>query len=107
MAKSVPFVLTDHAEERMVLRRITRDMIAQALDKPDRKEAEPDGDTEYIRTIKGRQLHVIAFYKADQKKWIVKSAFVRGEEDQKGLKWVADLFGWIRRLLKTWQKSNR
>jgi hypothetical protein len=82
-------------------------MISQALDKPDRKEKEPDGDTEYIRTIKGRQLHVIAFYKADQKKWIVKSTFVRGEEDQKGLKWAADLFGWIRRLIKQFTKSRR
>jgi hypothetical protein len=107
MAKSVPFVLTDHAEERMLMRRITRDMVSKALEKPDRKENESDGDIEHIRTINGRQLHVIAFYKADQKKWIVKSTWVRGEEDQKSLKWVADILGWIRRLLKSWQKSRR
>jgi hypothetical protein len=104
---SVPFVLTDHAEERMAMRRITKAMISQALDKPDRKENESDGDTEYIRTINGRQLHVIAFYKADQKKWIVKSTFVRGEEDQKGIKWIFDLFGWVRRLLKQVSKTRR
>ena len=107
MAKTVPFVLTDHAEERMLLRRITRDMVAQTLAKPDRKENESDGDIEHIRTINGRQLHVIAFYKEDQKKWIVKSTWVHGEDDQKGLKWVADLFGWVRRLFKAWQKSRR
>lgn len=107
MAKSVPFVLTEHAEQRMGLRRITRDMVAQTLAQPDRKENESDGDIEHIRTLSGRQVHVIAFYKADQKKWIVKSTWVRGEDDQKGLKWISDLFGWIGRLLKMWQKSRR
>ena len=107
MPQSVPFVLTNHAEERMVLRRITSEMIAQTLAKPDRKENESDGDTEYIRTLGGRQLHVIAFYKADQKKWIVKSTWVHGEEDQKGLKWLFDLFGAVRRFLNMLQKSRR
>lgn len=107
MAKPFPFILTDHAQERMVLRGITPAMIAQALEKPDRKETEPDGDIEHIRTINGRQLHVIAFYKPDQKKWVVKSTWVRGEEDQKSLKWIADILGWVRRLFKAFQKSRR
>lgn len=104
---SAPYILTNHAEERMLMRGITNEMIAQTLERPDRKENESDGDIEHIRTLNGRELHVIAFYKNDQKKWIVKTVFVHGEETSPVIKWVFDIFGAIRRFLNNWQKSRR
>ena len=75
------FILTDHAMQRMRKRRITSDMVQQAIVKPDQRKAEADGDMQFIRTIEKRQLHVVARYLDDEKKWLVKSTWVRGEED--------------------------
>lgn len=48
---------------------------------PDRHETEADEDIEFIRTLKGRKVHVIANYLEDQDKWLVKTTWVRGEDD--------------------------
>jgi hypothetical protein len=74
-------VYTRHAEERMRLRRISQDMIADTLARPDRTQIEVDGDTEFIRTLSGRKVHVIATRLADSNQWLIKSTWVRGEED--------------------------
>lgn len=79
------FILTNHAEQRMKLRRITHEMIAKTIQKPDEREPESDGDTQFIRTLEKRQVHVVAKYLDDEKKWLVKSVWVRGEEDPKPL----------------------
>ncbi len=79
------FILTDHAEERMKLRRITQDMIAKTLQKPDERESEADGDIQFIRTLDKRQVHVVAKYLDDEQKWLIKSVWVRGEDDPKPL----------------------
>jgi hypothetical protein len=75
------FILTDHAMKRMRLRSITSDMVQQAIVKPDERKVEADGDIKFIRTIDGRNLHVVARYLDDEKKWLVKSTWVRGEDD--------------------------
>jgi hypothetical protein len=74
-------VFTDHALQRMKLRRITEAMIASAVQKPDDKVLESDGDTRFIRAIKNRPLHVVSAYLPDENKWLVKSVWVRGEDD--------------------------
>jgi hypothetical protein len=79
------FILTNHAEERMQLRRITHDMIAKTIQKPDERESEADGDIQFIRTLNKRQVHVVAKYLDDEGKWLVKSVWVRGEDDPKPL----------------------
>lgn len=104
--KDVPFILTNHAKERMVLRRISRDMIAQTLNTPDRTEIEPDGDTEHIRILSGRQVHVIARYEADEQKWLIKSTWVRGEKDAAWQKWLTTFFSWLMRFLQQKRKSR-
>lgn len=76
-------VFTNHAEQRMKLRRITPEMVVSTLQKPDDRELESDGDTKFIKTIKGRNVQVIGAYLDDEKKWLVKSAWVRGEDDPK------------------------
>jgi hypothetical protein len=74
-------LFTNHALQRLKYRRITQEMVAAAIKKPDRKELEADGDTKFIRTIDRRSLHVVSMYLPDQKKWLVKSVWVRGEDD--------------------------
>lgn len=78
-------VFTDHAEQRMSLRRISKSMVAQAVNKPDSKEKESDGDTKFSKTINKRKVQVVAYYLPDEKKWLVKSTWVRGEDDPKPL----------------------
>lgn len=91
-------VFTDHARDRMRLRRISQTMIVSAIRQPDKKMLESDGDTRFIKMINGRNVQVVSAYLADEKKWLVKSAWVRGEDDPKPL--LARLFGWLRRLLR-------
>jgi hypothetical protein len=74
-------IFTHHAQQRMALRRISDDMVLSAIAKPDRREKEDDGDTKFIKTISGRPLHVVAAHLTDEKKWLVKSVWVRGEDD--------------------------
>jgi hypothetical protein len=86
-------VFTDHALKRLRQRRLTREMVISAVQSPDKREREADGDTEFIRTINGRKVHVIGLYLADERKWLIKSTWVRGEEDpipfwQRALNWL-------------------
>jgi hypothetical protein len=76
-------ILTDHARERMQLRRISPVMIAQTIRQPDRTEREDDGDTKFTKSIDGRQVQVIGRWESDESKWLVKSTWVRGEDDPK------------------------
>jgi hypothetical protein len=84
-------IFTAHALHRLKLRCITQDMIVTALKQPDKKELESDGDTKFIKVINNRNLHVVSAYLPDEKKWLVKSAWVRGEEDPQPI--------WLRLLL--------
>jgi hypothetical protein len=96
----VPFVLTNHAKERMRLRGITTGMISQALAKPHSTQPGRDSDTKYVLFKNGQELHVIAFYNPHQKKWIVKSTWIRGENDSPLLDLFHKLSDWIRSLLQ-------
>lgn len=83
-------VLTDHAIQRARLRRIRPEMIVQTVKKPENREIEDDGDTKFTKTINGRKVQVIGFYDDDDRKWIVKTMWVRGEDDPSILRkiWV-------------------
>ncbi len=89
-------VFTNHAIERMELRRITQEMVATAIYEPDKKERESDGDVEFIKTIANRKVHVIAYRLNDEQKWLVKTTWVRGEGDPllpRFLAFLRKLFG--------------
>lgn len=91
-------IFTDHALERIRTRRITQDMIVRTIKSPDRREREDDGDTKFIKDINTRSVHVVSRYLDDQKRWLVISAWVRGEEDPKPL-WQ-QVFSLLGRLLR-------
>ena len=96
----VPFALTHHARERMRLRGITTEMIAHTLAKPHSTQPQKDDATKYIRFINRREHHVIAFYNAKQQRWIVKSTWIRGENDSPLLDLFYKLSDWFRGLFK-------
>jgi hypothetical protein len=91
-------IFTDHALERIKLRRITQEMIVTAIRQPDQKVLEADGDTKFVKHIGGRNIQVVSAYLSDEKKWLVKSAWVRGEDDPQPF--LLRLLGWLRRLLR-------
>lgn len=74
-------ILTDHAEERMKLRRVTKVAILSAIRDPDDHFIEDDGDTRFIREVNDREVQVVAKRLTDEKKWLIKSVWVRGEDD--------------------------
>lgn len=87
-------IFTNHALDRIELRRIPQEMVVTAIRQPDHKVLEADGDTKFIKTIRGRNVQVVSAYLADEQKWLVKSAWVRGENDPN------PLLLWLRRLLR-------
>jgi Domain of unknown function (DUF4258) len=72
---------TKHAMERMQLRAITEEMILKTIRNPDSTYIEDDGDTKFIRKVDGVKLHVVCKPLPDEAKWLVKSTWVRGEDD--------------------------
>lgn len=83
-------ILTNHAIQRAKLRRVQPEMIVQTVHKPQSREKEADGDTKFTRTINGRTVQVIGFYDRDDSQWVIKTMWVRGEDDPSILRrvWV-------------------
>jgi len=82
------FIFTKHALERLHQRSISKDVVVQTLKYPD--ETQPtskEGSLKFIRTIDQRLMQVVATYVPAQKKWLVISVWVRGEDDQESLSW--------------------
>lgn len=75
-------IFTKHALQRLQKRRISQAAVAKAIAAPDTKEAEGDGDVVFKKVYQGRNYHVVALWLPDERRWLVKSAWVRGEEDQ-------------------------
>lgn len=76
-------IFTKHALERMKLRDIEHGEIVSVLNKPrltKPSEDQPDAIVS-TRTLSGRDIHVVTKYLSDQKKTLVISTWVRGEED--------------------------
>jgi hypothetical protein len=82
------FIFTKHALERANDRAVDQEAVVKVLNHPDQtKPTEKPGTVKFIRTLDGRQIHVVATYLADQKKWLIISVWVRGEEDKVPLSW--------------------
>lgn len=94
-----PIVFTDHALDRIKLRKITRAMVTDTITAPDRTEKEADGDTKFIKTVRGRNVQVVSKWLDDEQTWLVKSAWVRGEDDPQPL--------WLRLVRFPFQFLNR
>jgi hypothetical protein len=107
------FIFTKHALERINDRSVTKDMVTQTLRHPDRTQpTDKPGVIKFIRQFGDRPVHVVATLLPDQKKWLIVSVWVRGEEDKVPLAWKLitfpfKLFWWLCRFL--WQafKKNK
>lgn len=71
---------SNHAVERMLLRRISASMIQQTVADPDKTEREEDGDIKHIKRIQNRSLHAIA-KPLERGEWLIKTVYVRDEKD--------------------------
>lgn len=78
-------IFTDHALQQMRKRRIKREMVYDTIHKPDNKEPEEADKFRFIRVIDDRNVHVVASFAETQKKWLVVTAWVRGEDDPRPL----------------------
>jgi hypothetical protein len=61
----------------------------RTIKSPAEKESENNGNVKFIKTVDDREIQVIANWLEDENRWIVVSAWVRGEEDPRPLwQWV-------------------
>jgi hypothetical protein len=82
------FIFTTHAKERLQLRKISQAEAELALRKPDKTlPGKKPNSIKFVRTLKGRQLQLVGTYLADQDKWLIVSAWVRGEDDPVPFVW--------------------
>lgn len=82
-------VLTSHAKERMQRRRLRMQDIEATLAAPDKSVPQEDKlNYKFIKTINDRQYQVIGHYSSEEQKWIIISAWVRGEEDPPDYLWI-------------------
>jgi len=110
------YILTKHARERLQQRWISEDVIASVLRSPQRTEpGTKPGSTKFIRTINGRQIQLIGSYLKEEDRWLIVSAWVRGEDDKAPLMWqlitlpfvgVWKLSVWIFKLIASSTKKS-
>jgi hypothetical protein len=82
-------IFTKHAKERMSLRSVSEGDVLSVLQKPDRSEpTDKPETTKFIRTLRGRDMQVIARHLSAEKKTLVISVWVRGEDDPEPLIWT-------------------
>lgn len=83
------YIFTKHSLERLHQRSISQDAAEAVLRQPDRTEpGKKPGTVKFVRMVNGRNIQLIATYLDDQKKWLIVSAWVRGEEDKESLSWM-------------------
>ncbi|GIK83706.1 MAG: hypothetical protein BroJett025_03280 [Patescibacteria group bacterium] len=80
-------IFTKHAYERIVDRSLALHSVFETVNYPDAVYKKDSKSNKYIKTIQNRRYHVVATYKPDQKKHLIISAWVRGEEDKQPLIW--------------------
>jgi hypothetical protein len=78
-------ILTTHASERLRQRSIDVHEVAETIAHPDKKFSDSKTTTKFIRTDRGRKYHVVGQWKPSERKWLVLSAWVRGENDSEPL----------------------
>ncbi len=78
-------ILTTHASERLKQRSIDVYEVAETIAQPDKKFSDSKNTTKFIRTYRDRKYHVVGQWKPSEQKWLVVSAWVRGETDREPL----------------------
>lgn len=80
-------ILTNHAHDRIKSRNISDYSIYITINYPDKKVNKSGSSIKYIKDIDNRKYHVVAKFKKDQNKYLVISAWVRGEDDKVPIIW--------------------
>ena len=80
-------IFTNHAMDRLKDRSINYSHIADVVNYPDKKFLKDDQTNKFIKTINGRKIHTVANYLKKEKKWLIISVWVRGEDDKLPLVW--------------------
>lgn len=81
-------ILTKHARERLQKRTISEDVLESVIAHPDQTfPGQKPNTIKFIRTINGRNIQLIGTFLPDEKKWLIVSAWVRGENDQPPIIW--------------------
>ncbi len=81
-------IFTNHALSRMKNRKLWSGDIYDAVNYPRVKKGTGKPNTfKFIKTLRGRKMQVVANWKDDERKWLVISVWVRGEEDKAPLPW--------------------
>lgn len=75
-------VFTNHAKERLEQRKISEAMILSAIEMPQKTYTQDDGGMKFICRINGRNVHVVCLPLPEERKWLVKTVWVRGEDDE-------------------------
>lgn len=79
-------IFTDHALERLEKRSITPEMVYQVVSSPFKKHPGKTS-TKFIKNLNDRNVHVVAQHLNKEKKWLIISVWVRGEDDLQPLAW--------------------
>ena len=105
------YIFTTHALQRLKERSISQSMAESVLQHPDKTEpGKKEHTVKFIRTLNNRNVQLVGTYLTDQKKWLIISAWVRGEEDKIPFIWLAltapfRLLWWgIKRIARSIQK---
>lgn len=90
-------VLSKHAQDRARSRGIATSDIATVIHQAQQSTKLDDGKIKFQKIIDGRLHQVIAKYLEPERKWLVVSVWVRGEEDRAPLVWL--IISWPFRVL--------
>lgn len=80
-------VLTKHALERAKSRKMELYPIERTILDPDQKISLGEQKFKFLKNVAGRRYQLVATFLPKEDKWLVISAWVRGEEDQLPFVW--------------------
>ena len=84
-------VFTKHAWERKEQRHIASEAVYQAVEYPDLIREKGNSFT-CLKRVQGRNIHAVVQFLEKEKKWLVISVWVRGENDSLPLQWQVIVF---------------
>ncbi|GAB5494500.1 MAG: hypothetical protein Phog2KO_47150 [Phototrophicaceae bacterium] len=73
---------TKHARERIEQRKISEKMVLRAIAMPYRSYTQKDGSIKFVCRINRRVVHVVCQPIPAERKWLVITVWVRGEDDK-------------------------
>lgn len=81
-------ILSKHALERARSRKMDLYPIERTIIDPDQKISLGEQKFKFLKNVSGRKYQLVATYIAKEDKWLIISAWVRGEEDRLPFIWT-------------------